>query len=1066
MYWLESIAQLAICLIAYSTALDPCKARASLGDIALTEYDYNIRLLQAVTFVEGLDRSVEYIETNQTLSTVQKLNQLEEIRKLKHKMTKGNSDLQEELRRRRHERRKEKKNNKKEAAVNRERRAATGKKDRLWPHAVIPYEINSTFSGQHKALFRRAMQHWENHTCVTFIERNPEFHTDYIVFTERPCGCCSYVGKSGEGRQDVSIGKNCDKFGIVVHELGHVVGFWHEHTRPDRDEYIDIIMENVMIGQHYNFNEMPEGEVDSLGEEYDYESIMHYARNTFSRGPYDDTIVPKKKLPNGNPVEIGQRLKLSPGDIVQANKLYSCTICGRTLQEPSGQFSSPTATNNVQHCQWRISATHGEKIYLNITSLNIPGEDCEESYLEIRDGHYSLSPLIGRYCGSSLPATLVSSESRLWIEYKSSQGVMSAFSAEYEAVCGGLIEKEQGFLSSPNYPDDYRPNKDCIWKIQVPESFTVAVEFQSFEIENHDSCVYDFLEFRDGYDDEARVIGKHCGYKIPQGIKSTSNILWVRFKSDGSVQKPGFAAKFLKEYDECQTSDHGCQHTCINTLGSYRCECRIGYELHSDGKKCEDACGGYIEAMNGTLKSPSFPSMYPMNKKCIWQLVAPEGYRITINFTYFDLEGNNQDCEYDSVEVKGGIGEDSLVHGVYCGTKKPSPITSEGNSLLVEFTSDNTVQRTGFEAYFFTDRDECVVRNGGCQHVCKNTIGSYVCSCHSGFTLHENRHDCKEGGCKHEVTGPTGSFHSPNFPDSYPSRQSCVWHFLVTSGHRVTLAFEEFELEPHQDCSYDNVEIYDGANKSSMTIGKYCGSSKPPPLTSSSNEMYIEFYSDASVQRRGFRATYSTVCGGRLTATDTRKSIYSHAKYGDQQYDMTEDCDWLLQAPTNKLVRLEFIAFEVEAEPECGYDYIEVFDGGDQLSEKFGRFCGSTPPSPFVSTSNELLLKFRSDDTVNWKGFHAVYKLVDPFSDESVAPTQISSNHSESLKNKIKSPDEINVMVINTADAAAGETSQDRPSEVRAAPVVPARSSNIISSRRNRGSRRRGRRRQRQQGHN
>ena len=67
-----------------------------------------------------------------------------------------------------------------------------------------------------------------------------------------------------------------------------------------------------------------------------------------------------------------------------------------------------------------------------------------------------------------------------------------------------------------------------------------------FQIENHDSCVYDFLEFRDGADDESRVIGKHCGYKIPQGIKSTGNILWVRFKSDGSVQKPGFAAKFLK----------------------------------------------------------------------------------------------------------------------------------------------------------------------------------------------------------------------------------------------------------------------------------------------------------------------------------------------------------------------------------------------------------------------------------------------------------------------------------------------------------------------------------------
>ena len=50
-------------------------------------------------------------------------------------------------------------------------------------------------------------------------------------------------------RQAISIGKNCDKFGIVVHELGHVVGFWHEHTRPDRDDWVTIYRENIMVGQ-------------------------------------------------------------------------------------------------------------------------------------------------------------------------------------------------------------------------------------------------------------------------------------------------------------------------------------------------------------------------------------------------------------------------------------------------------------------------------------------------------------------------------------------------------------------------------------------------------------------------------------------------------------------------------------------------------------------------------------------------------------------------------------------------------------------------------------------------
>ena len=57
------------------------------------------------------------------------------------------------------------------------------------------------------------------------------------------------MGKRGNGPQAISIGKNCDKFGIVVHELGHAVGFWHEHTRPDRDDWVLIIRENIMVGK-------------------------------------------------------------------------------------------------------------------------------------------------------------------------------------------------------------------------------------------------------------------------------------------------------------------------------------------------------------------------------------------------------------------------------------------------------------------------------------------------------------------------------------------------------------------------------------------------------------------------------------------------------------------------------------------------------------------------------------------------------------------------------------------------------------------------------------------------
>lgn len=79
-----------------------------------------------------------------------------------------------------------------------------------------------------------------------------------------------------------------------------------------------------------------------------------------------------------------------------------------------------------------------------------------------------------------------------------------------------------------------------------------------------------------------------------------------------------------------------------------------------------------------------------------------------MNFTHFDLEGNNmhqQQCDYDRIEVHSKVAEERLnKHGVFCGTKPPPLITSEGNVLRITFTSDTSVQKTGFAAVFFTGK--------------------------------------------------------------------------------------------------------------------------------------------------------------------------------------------------------------------------------------------------------------------------------------------------------------------------------------------------------------------------
>lgn len=114
------------------------------------------------------------------------------------------------------------------------------------------------------------------------------------------------------------------------------------------------------------------------------------------------------------------------------------------------------------------------------------------------------------------------------------------------------------------------------------------------------------------------------------------------------------------------------------------------------------------------------------------------------------------------------------------------------------------------------------------------------------------------GGCQHNIIQPEGEISSPNWPHLYPSRKDCIWHFSTKMGHRIKLVFTNFDLEPHQECTYDHIEVYDGDDSKSRSLGRHCGNKIPPPIMSSSNKMFMKFYSDASVQRNGFNAEHST----------------------------------------------------------------------------------------------------------------------------------------------------------------------------------------------------------------
>ncbi|KAH6942999.1 hypothetical protein HPB50_013583 [Hyalomma asiaticum] len=196
-------------------------------------------------------------------------------------------------------------------------RSATSDDSKLWPDGFIPYTTDSKLgSKDNLAKIREAMDSIEEKTCLRFVPRKDQ--KDYVKLRSLR-GCYSYLGRNG-GEQALSLGDGCLYKGTIVHELLHAVGFYHEHTRPDRDEYVDVFLDNVLSKHKRQFTKIDPDKIRSLTP-FDYDSIMLYGSDAFTRRKGLHTIVAK----DGTLLTaVYEKPGLSDSDVRRIEMLYNC----------------------------------------------------------------------------------------------------------------------------------------------------------------------------------------------------------------------------------------------------------------------------------------------------------------------------------------------------------------------------------------------------------------------------------------------------------------------------------------------------------------------------------------------------------------------------------------------------------------------------------------------------------------------------------------------------------------------------------------------------------------------
>ncbi|XP_072509958.1 complement C1r subcomponent [Notamacropus eugenii] len=328
-----------------------------------------------------------------------------------------------------------------------------------------------------------------------------------------------------------------------------------------------------------------------------------------------------------------------------------------------------------------------------------------------------------------------------------------------------IIHDLYGEVTSPMYPKPYPNNYDDTREIVVPKGYYVKLVFWQFDLEPSEGCFYDYVKIST----DKKDLGRFCGQlgstagnpPVQKEFVSQGNQMWLKFHSDFSNEENGttiFYKGFLAYYqavdmDECAAQDNAieenskselrCEHLCHNSIGSYFCSCRPGYELQADGHSCRAECSSELfTEESGYISSLEYPKPYPPDMRCNYSIRVDRGLSINLEFLEpFEIDDHQEvRCPYDQLQVYASgkpIGE-------YCGMWSPGIINTSSNVVDVLFFTDESGDSRGWKIRYTTEVIKCpqpkaldvftVINNPQQQYQFRDYI---IVSCKPGYQLTE-----------------------------------------------------------------------------------------------------------------------------------------------------------------------------------------------------------------------------------------------------------------------------------------------------------------------------------------